>query len=950
MKIPTKAVGVVVLFAMLSGLVGVAPIYSEPGVLYVAVGGTDTGDCTDEMLPCGSITYAIGVAGEGSTIIIAAGHYIENLEIADTALTLRGGYTNDQGQWLPDNGETIIDGGGVNRTVFAHGSQLQLENLTIVGGRAPEESCWGGGVSATDSVVAIRRSVIAHNVAHCTSGQSGGGAGGGVDANADWGAVSMTIEDSIIHDNFAFDHGGGVNTSYAELHLTNVLIMNNSTDGQANAAMLYEGQTTMVNCTVADNNPEGQSGILVQGSGTLAVSNSILWNNSLNLQVEGECAECVQVSYSDLGGGWPGDGNIDGDPAFADPGNGDYRLTRTSPCIDAGTDAGAPDHDLDGRHRPLDGNDDGTAVTDMGAYEFPQVCASWHGVDDMRGRWEFLASLGDGDPAGFDLYINDLGPDPASATGNDYLATGCMASPGAEGMTPLLMKVEDLCDGSFDLSLLSTAVPPPGAGDPFVIQFLGAVLTHGSGVPDDEAGGQVRTDFTEGTFTGTHYDRRRTKCPPVGDIPIPGLYFYGDVYVHHGFWGDQIEHRNTLLEGFTNIVSLGMRVEWPDGTVVVVPFYTDIFSPFVDFVSEFRYLEGYEGDPASGEPYSFTLLDGLGNPIPGTTVTDVWTECLTYPPPRALDPVMDGMNIDLYWTNVPDALGFDPDDSEGNGQLGFYQLGASPLFGGGTDYGASGITIPNHILPWVRHADWDEGGFPDGFDHGFPLGELEDGFYQLQVEAFSAPNPANPGFGHECAVWDLAENLFFDKTADGITFVTLGSISGQVTDGEGKPLPDVAVDIEQGGFGACTDENGYYAMRGLPLDTYNVVAGRDFCGPEPYVEQMVSGVTLTEGSPDATGVDFVLAPAGSISGQVADEGGNPLPDIAVDIEQGGFGTCTDENGYYTVRGLPFGTYNVVAGRDFCGEHPYEEVMAVGIVLSEAGPDVDGINFVLKIAY
>ena len=62
------------------------------------------------------------------------------------------------------------------------------------------------------------------------------------------------------------------------------------------------------------------------------------------------------VTYSDVQGGWPGEGNIDVDPCFADPCNGDYHLKSeagrwsplsmswvkddvTSLCIDAGDSA-----------------------------------------------------------------------------------------------------------------------------------------------------------------------------------------------------------------------------------------------------------------------------------------------------------------------------------------------------------------------------------------------------------------------------------------------------------------------------------------------------------------------------------------------------------------------------------------------------------------------------------
>ncbi len=845
----------------------------DPAILYVdgATGSDAPNNCQGPAAPCQTIGYAISQATDGDTILLAAGHYSENVQISDKPLTLRGGYTIFGGQWLPDTGETIIDGGGADRTIVIHHSDSVLEKLTIVGGHTPDpvNQCWGGGVWVSGGDVTIRSSVIAGNWADCS--------GAGMEVNSDLGAAHLTLEDSVLVGNHSGEKGGALtvwsaaeNIRQASAHLTNVLIVDNTADAGVGTALNIEhSDVTLHNCTIAGNQGPGPAVNTTFSTSecTVAISNSIVWGTpdgggSL------ACADDVcDVSYSDVEGGWPGTGNIDADPLFADAPAGDYHLTRGSPCVDAGTNDGAPDHDLDGRPRPLDGNDDALAVTDIGAYEVPQAYKSWHGVDDLRGRWEFVATEGFADLLAFDLYINDLQPDPGSATGHDYLAAGCMASSGVKGMTPLLLRATDLGDGTYDLSLLSTAVPPPDEGEPFVIQFLGTVLTHRSGVPDDAAGGEVRTRFTEGLWTGTHHDRRRTKCPPVSDIPIPGLYFDADVYVHHAYWGDAIVRRSHLLEAYTNIVSLGMRVEWPDGTMVVVPFYTDIFSPHADFVSQFRYLESYPGDAISGEPYTFTLLDGLGNPIPGTTATDVWTGCQTYPPARDLIPLLvpllpdGGMDIDLSWSDVPDAPGFDPDGSQGQGEFGYYQLGTWPQFDGDKSYGAAWIASTNHLIPWVRHADWDEGGYPDGTDHGYPLGELDDGLYQLEVEAFSEPAPANPGFGAECAVWDEAENLFFEKTGELITFVTFGSIAGTVRDESGTPLANIAVDIEQGGFGTCTDEDGHYVMWGLPLGTYTVVAGRDFCGPHAYAEHTASDVLLSEGAPDVTGIDFALGPA-----------------------------------------------------------------------------------------
>jgi formylglycine-generating enzyme required for sulfatase activity len=147
---------------------------------------------------------------------------------------------------------------------------------------------------------------------------------------------------------------------------------------------------------------------------------------------------------------------------------------------------------------------------------------------------------------------------------------------------------------------------------------------------------------------------------------------------------------------------------------------------------------------------------------------------------------MDGLNVDVSWVPVPDASGFDPDGSQGGDPLGYYQLGAWQPCEDCTGYGAHGIETPSHLIPWDRHEQWDEGGTPDGYDHGFPLGELEDGTYQLQVEAYSAPAPGSGGSGHECGVWDEAENLFFHKTADSIDL--------------GLPNPEEMVYISEGEF------------------------------------------------------------------------------------------------------------------------------------------------------
>jgi hypothetical protein len=103
------------------------------------------------------------------------------------------------------------------------------------------------------------------------------------------------------------------------------------------------------------------------------LTNNIIWNNSATIgqneiQLNGGAP---QITYSDVQGGWPGNGNIDLNPLMVDPNHNCFQLQPSSPCIDAGDPIS-----------PLD--PDGTIV-DMGAFYFDQFILN---IDSLNISYE----------------------------------------------------------------------------------------------------------------------------------------------------------------------------------------------------------------------------------------------------------------------------------------------------------------------------------------------------------------------------------------------------------------------------------------------------------------------------------------------------------------------------------------------------------------------------------
>jgi hypothetical protein len=127
----------------------------------------------------------------------------------------------------------------------------------------------------------------------------------------------------------------------------------------------------LTNCTFWGNSAVSGGGMFNRYSSSPILTNSILWANTPDEIVNYDTSCLPVVTYSNVRGGYTGDGNINRDPSLVDAANGDFHLEPGSPCIDAGSNAAPdlPDYDFEGDARILDGNGDEVAVIDMGVDE-----------------------------------------------------------------------------------------------------------------------------------------------------------------------------------------------------------------------------------------------------------------------------------------------------------------------------------------------------------------------------------------------------------------------------------------------------------------------------------------------------------------------------------------------------------------------------------------------------
>jgi len=291
--------------------------FGQGGAIYTDGASLNDGAATSgEVIIRDTVFDGNKAAGGGGAAFLFG---YESDKYAIEGSTFVNNSTTDNGQ-----GENGL-GGGIR---FGRNSELKIENTTFANNTSTHQA--GGLWSDGDAITTINNSTF--------SGNTAGG----------------------VSDDGSLNGFGGAMTLFGNSTITNSTIANNSSGFVAGAIFSSDLPITVTN-TIFDNNTAG-NGLISQNT------NRELTDGGGNIQFPDK------LTTND-----PNDNNATANITIADPQLGELQeingrlvhpLQAGSPAIDAGTNTNAPTTDQRGQQRPIDGDGNGSQITDTGAYEF----------------------------------------------------------------------------------------------------------------------------------------------------------------------------------------------------------------------------------------------------------------------------------------------------------------------------------------------------------------------------------------------------------------------------------------------------------------------------------------------------------------------------------------------------------------------------------------------------
>jgi parallel beta-helix repeat protein len=277
------------------------------------------------------------------------------------------------------SGNSADYGGGISN----YNSSPTVTNCTFIDNKA---AYFGGGMHNTSYNPTVTGCTFIGNSAE-------DGYGGGICNDES----DSLLTNCTFSGNKAAYFGGGIFNISSRPTVTNCTFTGNSGWFGGGMSNWDSSGLTVANCSFSGNSADHGGGIDNWYFSNPTLTNCILWGNTAigGAQIYNDGTSSSTVSFSNIQDGWAGTGNINANPLFVDADGPDNtagteddnpRLSPHSPCIDAGDNNSVPPDDadldndsntieptpldLDYHPRFTDGDCNGMATVDMGAFEF----------------------------------------------------------------------------------------------------------------------------------------------------------------------------------------------------------------------------------------------------------------------------------------------------------------------------------------------------------------------------------------------------------------------------------------------------------------------------------------------------------------------------------------------------------------------------------------------------